>query len=70
LGYGWRLPTKDELNLLYKNKNTLGSFTDYPYWSSTEYDSDQAWYQIFDNGRQVHYQKAQFPVYVRAVRSL
>ncbi len=70
LGDGWRLPTKDELNLLYKNKLSIGGFKDYPYWSSTEYDSDQAWYQIFDNGRQVYYQKAQFPVYVRVVRSL
>jgi clan AA aspartic protease (TIGR02281 family) len=69
LGSGWRLPTKDELNTLYKNKSIIGGFKDFPYWSSTEYDSNQAWYQIFDNGRQVYYQKAQFPVYVRAVRS-
>ncbi len=24
LGDGWRLPTKDELNILYKNKDKIG----------------------------------------------
>ena len=37
LGDGWRLPTKDELNTLYQNKDKIGGFADYGYWSSTEY---------------------------------
>ena len=37
LGKGWRLPTKDELNLLYKNKEKIGGFAKIGYyWSSTE----------------------------------
>jgi len=28
LGNGWRLPTKDELNLLYINKDKIGGFAD------------------------------------------
>ena len=37
LGDGWRLPTKDELNVLYENKDKIGGFSNYFYWSSTEY---------------------------------
>jgi hypothetical protein len=37
LGNGWRLPTKEELNILYFNKNKIGGFDALgPYWSSTE----------------------------------
>jgi hypothetical protein len=36
LGTGWRLPTKDELFILYQNKNILRNFSKYGYWSSTE----------------------------------
>jgi hypothetical protein len=32
----WYLPSKDELNLLYLNKNLVGNFADGSYWSSTE----------------------------------
>jgi len=54
-GSGWHLPTKDELNLLYKNKNVVGGFAVLGYyWSSTEYSSSSAWYQYFLTGHQVH----------------
>jgi len=36
LGNGWRLPNKDELNILYKNKDKIGGFANSSYWSSTE----------------------------------
>jgi hypothetical protein len=36
LGDGWRLPTMDELFILYQNKNLLRNFSRYGYWSSTE----------------------------------
>ena len=36
LGYGWHLPTEDELKILYKNKNKIGGFTNSFYWSSSE----------------------------------
>jgi|GEM_PF-3809651 len=33
---GWRIPTKDELNLLYLKKDVLRGFSDTDYWSSTK----------------------------------
>ncbi len=55
LGSGWRLPTKDELNdILWVNSNT-GSLVGFEwdcYWSSTDYDADNAWYQDFPDGDQ------------------
>jgi hypothetical protein len=52
LGDGWRLPTKDELNILYENKDKIGGFANNFYWSSTEDDSDIAWGQGFNDGTQ------------------
>ncbi len=60
LGAGWYLPSIDELGLLYYNRysvqktlraggNTLLSKTAY-YWSSTEYNGNNAYYFIFGNG--------------------
>jgi TolB-like protein len=50
----WFLPSKDELNLLYTNLkvNRLGGFSNSRYWSSSEYETSQAWYQEFRDGRQ------------------
>ena len=58
LGKGWRLPTKTELNLLYKNRKRKGGFTDNYYWSSTEMENENkykeflynAWSQNLYNG--------------------
>lgn len=35
IGEGWRLPTKDELIILYKNKSKIGRFENNYYWTST-----------------------------------
>ena len=35
LGNGWRLPNKDELVLLFENKDIIGDFGDRSYWSSS-----------------------------------
>ena len=69
IGNGWRLPTKEELNLLYTNKIALGGFTDYNYWSSTEYDSDHALSYVFSSGVLYFYPKATSHLYVRPVRT-
>ena len=53
LGEGWRLPTKDELNLLYQNKDKIGGFASSYYWSSTESNDNGVWKQYFYNGLQV-----------------
>ena len=55
LGNGWRLPTKEELNTLYLNKEKIGGFTDNFYWCSLDGDNDfrevdVSWGQSFENG--------------------
>jgi hypothetical protein len=69
LGNGWRLPSKDELDILYDNKDKIGGFARDYYWSSTEFDDYDAWLQDFANGSQGHNLKF-YTYYVRAVRSL
>jgi hypothetical protein len=68
-GPGWHLPTKDELNVLYLNQNVVGGFAVNLYWSSTEYDRYDAWFQIFFNGHQSNYYKTYANIRVRAVRA-
>jgi len=50
----WRLPDKEELNLMYLNlqMNGLGGFQDSWYWSSSQDGSNYAWGQHFSNGTQ------------------
>lgn len=64
----WHLPSKDELNKLYLNRNAIGGFTSYDYWSSTENSNNFAWYQYFSTGGQVYGNKDNV-LYVRAVRT-
>jgi hypothetical protein len=80
-GPEWFLPSRDELNELYKwyetdkpgNNNILLSYggvgfaADY-YWSSTEYDYFYAWGQLFINGSQLDVYK-DGSHFVRAVRA-
>lgn len=33
--HGWRLPTRDELEWMYRNQNLVGNFSNNLYWSST-----------------------------------
>jgi hypothetical protein len=70
-GYSdWFLPSKDELDLMYKNLKAKGhgGFSDSVYWSSTEYNTNNAFYQTFDNGYQDNTAKSILK-YVRAVRA-
>ncbi len=48
----WVLPSKDELNLLYLNRNLIGGFTATDYWSSSEVSDVAAWKQNFSTGLQ------------------
>jgi len=76
-GYNdWYLPSKDELNKLYINRDAVGGFVGtgtiwtYGYWSSSEKDKNYAWGQLFPgNGTQASYNKVSQKCYVRAVRS-
>ena len=52
-GYNdWFLPSINELNKLYNNRTAIGGFTDYGYWSSSEFYADYAWGQGFFSGGQ------------------
>ena len=64
----WFLPSKDELNKLYINRDAIGGFADSYYWSSSEYYAYSAWYQSFYYGYQFNYGKAN-TYRVRAVRA-
>lgn len=48
----WYLPSKDELNELYKQKNVVGGFQLFTYWSSSEANVSKAWLQNFGSGLQ------------------
>ncbi len=54
LGEGWRLPTLDELRLMYKNigqgADNRGEFADELYWSATPFDDYQARLLRFSDG--------------------
>ena len=73
LGNGWRLPTLDELNKLYNNKNKIGGFKDglYSndgYWSSTDTNGKETWTaKFFDGYFVIESKKNKYNV--RAVRS-
>jgi len=73
----WRLPTKNELNLLYSQKSVVGSFSTNGsgYWSSKESEDssgyESGWIQIFGNvgdGTQTLCFKS-LTNYVRAIRA-
>ena len=63
----WYLPAKDELNVLYTNKTAIGNFQAGGFWSSTENNSNNAWYQFLSSGSQFFNNKFNF-YYVRCVR--
>jgi hypothetical protein len=69
----WFLPSKDELDLMYKNlkQKNAGKFgTKFAYWSSSQSNNDSAWYQTFDNGRQYNYGNYKYDAFsVRAIRA-
>ena len=52
----WFLPSEGELMLMYTNLRQagVGGFASNFYWSSTEFDSNIAWYQYFFSGLQFY----------------
>lgn len=64
----WFLPSKNELNQLYKKRASVGGFEATNYWSSTEFDTNNAWDQEFGGGFQFTDDKS-FTIHVRAIRA-
>lgn len=66
----WRLPTKEEMDYLYQNLYVCDF--KWTYWTSTEQNTNYAWYHCFNpmtNGFQNNVHKNRI-ISVRAVRSL
>lgn len=66
----WWLPSRVELNLLYKNLRdkviaTRSGYDDY-YWSSSQNVSSNAWYQRFSDG----YRYSTYKSYTGSVRAV
>jgi hypothetical protein len=73
LGSQWFLPSAKELNQMYIHKTTLEAVSGFSafssrYWSSTEFNSYNAWVQYFYNGDQ-GYNSKDNTFFVRAVRA-
>ena len=74
LGWGWKLPTKNELHVIYKHKDTINSQLDAngyyqfsgSYWSGEEYSNGSAWRVGMDHGSAYDFDKV-FTTSVRAV---
>jgi len=65
----WFLPSKDELNELYKQKTLTGiNITSGDYWSSSQNSSYDAWSQGFGGGSQANVGK-DYEGSVRAIRA-
>lgn len=64
----WFLPSRDELNELYLQRNVVGGFVNGQYWSSSEKISFEAWNQSLTNGFLANYGKS-LALYVRPVRA-
>ena len=69
LGDGWRLPTKDELFLIYYNRVKIGGFHGSKYWSSSSIDEGYANTLDFNSGDQSEDDKNARGCFVRAVRA-
>ncbi len=69
MGDGWRMPTKLELDCLYKNKDKIGGFNRDYYWSGERVGDWNVWVQAFNNGRQFGYSGSN-SAKLRVVRSI
>lgn len=68
----WRLPSKDELYQMYVYANTIGGFSNEPYWSSTQHHYDGStgsyYYYVNFSGGSISYSHASASYRYRAIR--
>lgn len=69
LGTGWRLPTTEELQIIYKNKDSIGGFAVDVYWTSEETSAFNARTINFSSGKPGSFSKI-YNARIRAVRSI
>ena len=75
-GLKWFLPSKDELNIVYQNKDLItqnggGDFpTNRVYWSSSEVNSLAAWLQSFSDGTQGYRNGKSYTFHCRLLRRI
>ncbi len=73
LGDGWRLPTKEEMEIMhnYPSQEHLAKkiFDDGEYWSSNEIDDVYAWSMYLNGGKSIGNEKTHEKL-IRPVRSL
>jgi len=65
----WFLPSKDELNQLYINRDYVGNLGILNYWSSSQSDKSGAYYSMFRDGHQGTFGKYAENGFVRAIRA-
>jgi hypothetical protein len=70
LGDGWRLPTIDELKILYQNREIIGNFKWDSYWSSTKGNIVIAWRLNFGDGMVYDRDNTDNTACVRAVKTI
>jgi len=69
-GYSdWYLPSIDELNKLFINRVAFGGFSNGDYWSSSEYNLNEAWTIFFNGSINVDHGAKNYSYRVRAIRS-
>ena len=64
----WFLPSKDELDQMYEERNEIGGLFSEVYWSSFESSDYNSWYQGLGDGGQYDDSKS-YPHYVRPIRA-
>lgn len=65
----WFLPSKDQLNMLFKNRHVLDGISSQFYWTSTEHEIGRAWVQNLITGEQLlKVTGDQAGMHIRAVR--
>lgn len=67
---GQDLPPREVLLMAFLNLEIRSNFANVHYWSSSESDSDFAWYQNFKSGIQNDFNNKFLALSVRAVRAV